>query len=342
MIKSEKVRSHLFIALSFLTLSGVVVAIISIFFFRKLHFIYTVNNSFHSFYEHFNGALNSEHVYLYKETLEHNYYELKESTYLEDFNKHKKEIHKSLDVLSSRKACAEFSIDKEIDLLTAELSKYETLFAIAVGKVKKKEFDDFEVELKLQDYVHELELKSDKIGLTNVLMLQKFEKEFLINKDEAFVMQLERKVKEISAEIWKNKKITLSEKVSLINLLDNYRTSFSEIIDVTYSKGFKNEQGLSALLVESKSILNRQISTIDKKLSLREKELISNIEKAFIIVILNIVAISIFIFFVYPRKTSYSSNIIFTNNVRKLSLEEEEEVFVKEHYELASGYQVAQ
>ena len=300
--KSEKIRNQLLIALSFFTLTGVIVASVSVYFFRKIHDVHKVSASVHTLFQEYVKATKSEQEFIHLETSKSTFFASGKSNYLNEYNSHIAKAKREIDKLKSQQAYHDFKIGYDVDKLSNEISKYETFFDFTIEKVKHRGFKDFGTEGVMRKYVHDLESKSDLIGLANVLMLRRHEKDFLLRNDDAYVTKLQDKIESINNRIWRNKKLSNIQKDNLIMLLTNYRHSFLDLVKVIKEIGFKDEQGLSGQLLNSKEIIDNQFIVIHSSIVKNEELMVDNLEKGFLIIIVNIIAITMFIIFMYTKK----------------------------------------
>jgi hypothetical protein len=287
MKKSEKTRNQLLYTVAFLTLFSVMIAGISFMLFQKMHEIYKMNGSMHKIYEHYKSASNSEENFLYKETADPGFMGSEESFSTKNFTMHLKAMHLRLD---------------EIGKLRNEISKYETLFTFAQHKADEEGIDNFGSSIQLQKNELELEQRSEQIGLSNVLSLEKIEKDYLLKNDVSYITALESKVQTINADISRNGSFDFQQKVLLIKLLHDFRYSFLDLVKSKGTLGFKNEEQLNDHIFQSKEAINKQFVMIDKKLAMKEQMLTSNIENVLLIFIINMVTLTFFVIFLYTRK----------------------------------------
>ncbi len=88
------------------------------------------------------------------------------------------------------------------------------------------------------------------------------------------------------------------------------------MVHVSDELEFEKEQGVKNKLLTSKTTIEGLISVIQKKLAYQEQKLVTNIENAFIIAILNIIVIGGFIIYLYTiRKTDDDTVEVVTSDV---------------------------
>jgi adenylate cyclase len=310
MKKSKKIRIQLLIILSFFTMAAVTIALVSLHYFKKVHEVYEVSSAERRVFDRYIRTIDAGQKFIYLETSKTAFFKTGRSPYLEAFSRHLAETRTSISHLQTRSAYKNFDIDLKVAVLSNELSKYETLFSFTLEKIKNKGFKDYGAEGTMRTYVHELESHSHQIGLANVLMLRRHEKDFLLRNDESYITKLKEKVASIKERIWRNQRLKNTEKDTLITLLQNYQYSFLELVKFTQEIGHKNEQGMSELLAQCNFTIDRQFELIHQTMLRKEASLVEYIENILMIVLFNIVFVAVFTIYIYSRKIPVVSSLI--------------------------------
>jgi hypothetical protein len=297
-----KTRNQLLFAFSCFTLLGIIIALVSIFFFSKLHEIYKVTGSLHTYYEKYIKAVDSEQEFLSLELGKSEYFKTGESRHLALHDQYLSEMKQSLLSLQKSKAFTEFGIEKEINAIDLELNKYETLFGLILDKVKVKGFRDYGLEGKMSEYVYTLEKMSAPIGIEHVLVLRKHEKDYLLRNDSMYISRLGTKVEDFKNLIWSNPNISKEKKEKMNGLLQNYYLVFMQLVNITKEIGYKDEKGLSDLLNQSKNQIEDHFHALFRKAEIKETILIENVQSSFYIVIVNLLLTSLFLIYIFTRK----------------------------------------
>ena len=318
-----KTRNRLLFAFSCFTLIGIVIALVSIFYFSKIHDIYKVTGSLHKYYEKYIKAIDAEQGFLSLELGKSEYFKTGQSKYLAQHDVYLSEMRQNLMDLKKKGAYKDFGIEKEINNIDLELSKYETLFGLILDKVKVKGFREYGLEGKMAQYVYDLEKMSAPIGIANVLVLRKHEKDFLLRNDTVYIQRLSAKVEDLKRTIWTNDELSFEKKQTMNGLLQNYYLVFLQLVNITKEIGYKDEKGLSDLLNQSKYKIESYFQMLYEKTLIKETALIENVQSSFYIIIVNLVLVSMFLIYLFTRKINIPVPVPVEKGPTKSTLSEE-------------------
>lgn len=298
-----RTRNQLLFSFASITLVGVAIAIISIYYFLKMDRIYKVTSSIQTVFNEYLKTMKSEHEFLTYETINPAFFRSGKSNFLDNHEKFYKNTKDALAVLKSREAYEDFEIQEEIKKITKDLEDYKIFFNITVQKVKKKGFKDYGVEGRMRYYIHDLERKSAIFGLgvEDVLMMRRHEKDFLLRNDISYIKKLSLKVDEFKGKINSKPHLSLADKRLLISLLDRYYKSFRELVTIGYQLGMKDDKGLNHELNMTRRQIEFHLHLLHEKAKISEENLIYNLHSSFVIVIVNLILISMFMIYMFSR-----------------------------------------
>ena len=177
-------------------------------------------------------ATRLEATFFNKEVFDAQFYKTGQSESLLKFKLKVAAIRDTIASLKNNVAYNDFAISSEINIVEEEMLRYQSLFTASVAKTIEKGYKDYGLEGKMREFVHELEKKSDKIGVAKVLMLRRHEKDYLLRNEPAYIEKLTVTLHEIKSDILKNKELSVVEKDTLIVLLYNYFQSFNALVHV--------------------------------------------------------------------------------------------------------------
>ncbi|MCT4584290.1 MAG: methyl-accepting chemotaxis protein [Peptostreptococcaceae bacterium] len=212
------------------------------------------------------GILNmrkNEKDFILRETINKDFFETKESKYLNNIESSYQVVIEKLDYLKP-------FIDKnEYEELKKNIEIYKTTFVSSKELVLKRGYKDFGLLGDLRKSVHEIEdyLDSFNNNLLKVSMLQlrRNEKDYLLRKDLSYKDKLMNNSNVFENQI-RNSNININSKNELINLLNNYRLSFENMVQTDIEIGLNENEGLLKIYREAASTSVRLIEKINHEL----------------------------------------------------------------------------
>ena len=211
----------------------------------------------------------------------------------------------------------------EVNMIEDGLKRYQSLLESAVEKTFTKGYKDFGLEGKMRKFVHELESKSEKIGVDKVLMLRRHEKDYLLRNEQVYIEKLSVTIDAIKTDILKNKDISVQEKDVLIVLLYNYFESFNALVHVGKEIGNRDEKGISEMVTTCKISIERNFEILQNKSIEKENQIIENLQKTYLMVAANILIVSallIYLFFKYRKNEDHEEPQNHTLEVSKMNV----------------------
>ncbi len=212
------------------------------------------------------GILNmrkNEKDFILRETINKDFFETKESKYLNNIESSYQVVIEKLDYLKP-------FIDKnEYEELKKNIEIYKTTFVSSKELVLKRGYKDFGLLGDLRKSVNEIEdyLDSFNNNLLKVSMLQlrRNEKDYLLRKDLSYKDKLMNNSNVFENQI-RNSNININSKNELINLLNNYRLSFENMVQTDIEIGLNENEGLLKIYREAASTSVRLIEKINHEL----------------------------------------------------------------------------
>ncbi len=301
-----KFNTSLFWSLVIFTTLSIVIAGVSIYFFNKMDAIYKINIAINNVYKQYTKATRQEGAFFNKEVFDGKFHKTGKSESLLKFKIKVATIRDTIKSLKRNIAFKEFGIASEINMVEEEMLRYQSLFEASVAKTIEKGYKDYGLEGKMRTFVHELEKKSDKIGVAKVLMLRRHEKDYLLRNEPAYIEKLTVTLDEIKSDILKNTALSVVEKDTLIVLLYNYFQSFNALVQVGKEIGQRDEKGLNEMLTVSKAGIEKHLELLQDKSVEKENTLIKGLQKTYMVVALNLLAVSALLIYLFVK---YSRNV---------------------------------
>jgi signal transduction histidine kinase len=246
------------------------------------------------------------HYFFENETINSDFFETQKSNLLEAHRKICIDIERSLAELNSLQKENDFGLNDIISRLQKNFEKYKTLTDKIVNQIFLRGFKNYGVEGKMRSYAHALEDCQKEIGIMNIFLLRRHEKDFIIRQEDEYVVKHKNVVEIIKNEIKADKIIPRDRKAYIINLLDSYSKEFKELIFYDKQIGIKTHQGTKREIDQTSDRVESLISTMIHSALQREKEGLSHINTVFIIICFIYIAISIITAIFISDKVSYS------------------------------------
>lgn len=127
-----------------------------------------------------------------------------------------------------------------------------------VYNVYKRGYRDFGLEGEMISYIYQAEKNS--VFRQKSLELRKNERDYLNRNDSVFVVDLNNSAAELLLVIEKSNDFQGEERQELISLLQEYKSSFNELVSLDKKLGLRTSMGLKASLINSGDKLEGLIS----------------------------------------------------------------------------------
>lgn len=235
----------------------------------------------------------SRDFFLY-ETTNQSFYETTRSDISDSQRAYFEQIRLNLDTLKNSPELQNQAITKSIEHVKSQIVKLEKLFDQLVQLIHLRGFKSFGLMGEMRKFIHEVEAHKNELNWSNILMVRRHEKDFLIRKEKIYITRLISAVDVLRQEV--EKKITNpTTRQELIFLLDAYIETFAQLEEVEGRIGFHNNSGLKGQLSALSADINQDISKISDLILKRATNIRYNLKLIFLglfIMTLILVAIS--------------------------------------------------
>lgn len=286
----------------------IVITTFSIHYFNKMDQVYKVNTAINQLYRQYTHATQRESAFFNKEVYDSKFFKSGKSENLLDFKRKINDINDTIASLKLNEVYNDFAIAGEINIIEEGMLHYQTLIESAVEKTIKKGYKDYGLEGIMRGFVHELELKSEKIGVAKVLMLRRHEKDYLLRNEQVYIEKLTVTIDALKTDILKNSDITIQEKDELIVLLYNYFESFNALVHVGKEIGNRDEKGLSEMVSVCKASIESHFEILQSKSIEKEAQIINRLQKTYLLVGANIFIVSLLLIYLFFRYRKNDDN----------------------------------
>ena len=132
----------------------------------------------------------------------------------------------------------DFLIDSEFNQIDSALAHYNFTFHLLTEKITERGFKDYGLEGKMRTYAHKLEEMQTSIALSDLLMLRRNEKDFLLRKEDRYIQQFNTLAGDVLSTMYLKKQTAAAE------ILYNYQKSFNLVTQIDYQIGITPKEGL--------------------------------------------------------------------------------------------------
>ena len=182
-----------------------------------------------------------------------------------------------------------FFISPKLTDLDGTMAQYDLVFKKIVEKIKERGYKDYGWEGKLRNYAHDLE-KENLLPTTELLTLRRHEKDYLLRNETEYVKKFESLIGQTLFK-YKNSSKT-------IQLIKDYSSSFTNLVNVTEELGFHNQNALKGELNKTTLVI---LKLMDELSATAEKETSLAYKNGLKVFIISIIVGTIFCFVLIIR-----------------------------------------
>ncbi len=220
------------------------------------------------------------------ETVNTTYFETGKSSLLAKRDSLFKIIYKENDALVQRLSSLGFLDEDKFNALELALQKYSNTFKIVTNKINERGYKDFGLEGIMRACAHELESQSSPIALVDLLMLRRHEKDFMLRKEEKYIVLFDALANRLVGELHKRRQHNAS------GLLSEYQQHFHEVERLSFEIGISPTSGLMQSLNEQTEDIANNLALQTRVISAKKEALITSSAVIFSIVTATLVLMS--------------------------------------------------
>jgi PAS domain S-box-containing protein len=214
--------------------------------------------------------------FLLVESINPDFYLTGQSMQLMNHYRINERILKTIQTAKHNKKFNAFNIKNELNILSARFNSYNILFDSIVYLTYKRGYDDFGLQGEMNDYVSQLE----KINETNndyLIQLRDNEMKYFHWHDSTFLKNFRNLTAKFKRSIVDDPILTASQSSAILNILENYSSSFERLVSLDYRIGLTNNANLTASLNKTGQEIEQIFVSIAGKSTLVQKSLIRNL-----------------------------------------------------------------
>jgi len=237
------------------------------------------------------------------------FYQTNFSSNIIGYNAQKVVIQNQIDKLKELQERRFYDIDSLLNQLSENSSKHSKIFDSIIYLIKNRGFINEGFEGKMRDYAHRIE-KNKNIDLTTLLNLRRAEKDYLLRNKTVYIQKHKFYQSKLQNQISTNARLSKSAKDSLLVYLNHYSNYFFEIIKVDSITGIYNNRGLKLDLSQKDELMHKQITSASNIVNSKQYEILKNYRRIYILIVLTLVALSIFTGYMLARSITRPISIL--------------------------------
>ncbi len=208
-------------------------------------------------------------------------------------------IQTNLKDIQSKHEITDFEIESQLQNVIYNIEKIEKIFEQLIESTKTRGFKDFGLVGEMRKNIHQLENKSKYLDLSEVLMLRRHEKDYLLRNDAEYVSKLNKLANELLNK-FDDSETALQEKV----LLESYLTSFNQLVQARDVIGQFGHVGLLERLNQKMIYLNKDLEALSNKAALKQELIVRNSERVYYSSVFLVIFFGIMLSFYLANKRS--------------------------------------
>lgn len=230
-----------------------------------------------------------------------------------------KYLHQHDSILSNLIHCTNLLLNNELlndknhlNVINYELSTYSYYIEEIKDLILKRGFKDDGTEGEMRNYIHKLE-DVKGINLTNVLMLRRHEKDYIIRNEQKYINKLFILGNEFKKEISVSDNLSKNQKVNSIYYLDQYMNLFDELVSLDSKIGNKNNSGLIKKIYHQKDKIKNLFAQLNAESSRNKNILFRRLQTIYISLMLAIILFSLYFSFYISKRITYPVTLLSHN-----------------------------
>ncbi|OJJ21079.1 hypothetical protein BKI52_10940 [marine bacterium AO1-C] len=246
-----------------------------------------------------------ENDFFHYETINPQFYKTGKSQLVVDHHNKIGKLKNEFEKLRKIREIQSSSLDKEVKEVENLISRADVTFKSIVEKIAIKGFKDYGLIGKMRKHIHGIESaeKQFRLDLAKILMIRRYEKDFLLRKDDRYLAKLTGAVELLKADI-KGKIFNPATRDSIVGLVDAYQANFAEMVKVDKEVGVENTSGLKHQLALMLKTLSQNIRQISGELSIASDSLARNVRTTLLIITGVFLVLIIVLIYVVIRQLS--------------------------------------
>lgn len=252
-----------------------------------------------------------ENDFFHYEIIKPSFYKTGKSDFVSSHHAQIAKLKDKFEKLRTIKDIQSAALDKEVKEVENLIARVDVTFKKIVEKVAEKGFKDHGLIGEMRKYIHRIEEaeKLYRLDLAKILMIRRYEKDYLLRKDDGYLSKLNGSVELLRDDV-KAKVFNPATRDSIMGLVDGYHKVFAKMVKVDKEIGVENTSGLKHQLALMLKTLSSNIQKISGELAIASDNLARNIRTTLLIITgVFLVLIVILIYVVIKQLSSPIQNL---------------------------------
>ncbi|MBN2350885.1 MAG: response regulator [Bacteroidales bacterium] len=247
-----------------------------------------------------NKDLKLSESFLIYETTNPNFFITGESTFLDQHYAIKDSIEKDISRLGFYNSNSLIGIKGEINQIITGFKDYNRVFDSLIFFIYKRGYYNYGLEGEMMSYINRFE---DLYSLDKTLLfkIRQNEKDYIIRNDSGYIANLLKLSNALSAQISGSKNINSKQKNKLHELLNNYISSFHNIVSTDKKIGFTQDEGLKFLLNQKSKFIENQLLILREKSEEFQQNYMAELNRYYFVFLIILLVFSIAISYLISK-----------------------------------------
>ncbi|UII31235.1 GAF domain-containing protein [Fulvivirga ulvae] len=191
----------------------------------------------------------AEKDFLMRETTNPEFFQTGKSQYLTVINEITQKLQEELSQLKQHPSSGSMELKDSFDAMRKTIEQYSEKLKQIGETVKERGYKDWGLEGELRKAIHEVENTNFPYDRALMLTLRRHEKDFLLRKELVYPEKFNRDVEEFklsitNAENTDSSAVFQDQQNTILNNLDNYQSTFNQIVEAEMKLGLNEKSGL--------------------------------------------------------------------------------------------------
>lgn len=241
-----------------------------------------------------------------------NFFIIGYSEYLTHHQQNVIEIRKKVRKLQNLKGFNQFDLAAKINTINNELDLYESNVKDIVKLIIQRGYKDYGAEGKMRDYIHYLE-NIENIDLSQVLMLRRHEKDYIIRNETKYITKLTKLAKQFKTDIKTSKMLTEQHKKDALEYLDKYIYYFNLMVELDHHIGIKDNTGLKHKIHLQGNKISELFNQVYNETLTKKEKYFKKLKTYYAITILVLIALSIYLSLYISKRLTKNISLLSSN-----------------------------
>lgn len=244
----NSLQSRLLVAFLSLKLITLFVIIISLLFYYRFNEFSSARISVEHVLANILQIIKSEQDFFNYETINPHFFRSGKSEYIDKHEDLFNEVRQDLNSLLEENKIGSVDVDLDfvkdnLQQIIHEIESYEASFQKLIVLTKERGFKDDGLVGRMRENIHEIERLDYGISKTDMLMLRRHEKDYIIRKDTIYAVMLENLANRLLKSLKQDKSLQDNQRTYVSNLLVDYLGDFKKVTQLETRMGFNNKSG---------------------------------------------------------------------------------------------------